>query len=433
MGVLGVQRGPTGFVHCCPCAPMWSSNLCACVSPQGASTRTNGVAAAVKAEEEENASGRDRDGMEQDATEDGAAAKGPSPAHGQSPGQASPTSDSQPQGLRVSKRIRKKPRLSLYSDDDGDADEAAPATAAAARVRSRSGGGGGGASGAAAAAAAAAAGGGAAPAGGLHGLLVLALAAAADDPKPGGGGPGAAREDDDDDSVEDHGGKRAAGHGSAQHGRGAGRGGAAARGRGGASPIAPPAAAAALPAATLRAPFVTSRNRAPAAAAAAAAAAAGAPMARGVVSPAVLEEITAQNISMFFDQPARTVARNLGVSLSFFKKRCRLLGIARWPQRKLHSLDRAAQAVREDISLTIFEREVRGCAMGCVGYRYALGCVGAWGVRPGKLYLLLTVTYHGSTFLPSVKAKCNSARPVGNALACGGCGHAPPATSTPAP
>ncbi|KAH0896908.1 LOW QUALITY PROTEIN: hypothetical protein HID58_046476 [Brassica napus] len=44
-------------------------------------------------------------------------------------------------------------------------------------------------------------------------------------------------------------------------------------------------------------------------------------------------------IKKFFDQPIKNAAKELNVGLTVFKKRCRELGINRWPHRKLKSLN----------------------------------------------------------------------------------------------
>ncbi|KXZ41283.1 hypothetical protein GPECTOR_580g633 [Gonium pectorale] len=46
--------------------------------------------------------------------------------------------------------------------------------------------------------------------------------------------------------------------------------------------------------------------------------------------------------------PIKDVAFEFGVSLSFFKKQCRALGVRRWPSRKLSSLARVRKALEGD-------------------------------------------------------------------------------------
>ncbi|KAG2498339.1 hypothetical protein HYH03_003598 [Edaphochlamys debaryana] len=58
-----------------------------------------------------------------------------------------------------------------------------------------------------------------------------------------------------------------------------------------------------------------------------------------------------------FDLPVSDAVRVLGCSASELKRRCRALGIKRWPQRKLLSLRRIAEAADADSSLTPEERQ----------------------------------------------------------------------------
>ncbi|GLI67467.1 hypothetical protein VaNZ11_011662, partial [Volvox africanus] len=64
-----------------------------------------------------------------------------------------------------------------------------------------------------------------------------------------------------------------------------------------------------------------------------------------------------EQIYSTFDLPVADAARVLGISATELKRRCRRLGISRWPQRKLQSLRRIVQAAEADASLTEDERK----------------------------------------------------------------------------
>ncbi|GIL93197.1 hypothetical protein Vretifemale_20637, partial [Volvox reticuliferus] len=64
-----------------------------------------------------------------------------------------------------------------------------------------------------------------------------------------------------------------------------------------------------------------------------------------------------EQIYSTFDLPVADAARVLGISATELKRRCRRLGISRWPQRKLQSLRRIVQAAETDTSLTEDERK----------------------------------------------------------------------------
>ena len=53
----------------------------------------------------------------------------------------------------------------------------------------------------------------------------------------------------------------------------------------------------------------------------------------------------------------------MGISLSNLKKLCRNLGIRRWPQRKLQSLENMKQAILGDTVLTPQQKEVCGARL----------------------------------------------------------------------
>ncbi|GIL55269.1 hypothetical protein Vafri_10841 [Volvox africanus] len=78
----------------------------------------------------------------------------------------------------------------------------------------------------------------------------------------------------------------------------------------------------------------------------------------GSVVPAATASLREQIYSTF-DLPVADAARVLGISATELKRRCRRLGISRWPQRKLQSLRRIVQAAETDTSLTEDERKVR--------------------------------------------------------------------------
>ena len=46
-----------------------------------------------------------------------------------------------------------------------------------------------------------------------------------------------------------------------------------------------------------------------------------------------------------FHLPMNMAAQHLGSSVSFLKKRCRTLGVARWPFRKIRSLNKLADTL----------------------------------------------------------------------------------------
>ncbi|KAG2488228.1 hypothetical protein HYH03_013221 [Edaphochlamys debaryana] len=63
------------------------------------------------------------------------------------------------------------------------------------------------------------------------------------------------------------------------------------------------------------------------------------------------EDSTLEAIRATFDLPVRQAAKRLGMGGTQLKRRCRALGIRRWPQRKLASLARVAEAVAADAGL----------------------------------------------------------------------------------
>ncbi|XP_057809114.1 LOW QUALITY PROTEIN: protein RKD1-like [Salvia miltiorrhiza] len=59
------------------------------------------------------------------------------------------------------------------------------------------------------------------------------------------------------------------------------------------------------------------------------------------------KKLTRQMISQYFYMPITQAARELNVGLTLLKKRCRELGIRRWPHRKLMSLQTLIKNVQE--------------------------------------------------------------------------------------
>ncbi|KAF3538717.1 hypothetical protein F2Q69_00019749, partial [Brassica cretica] len=51
------------------------------------------------------------------------------------------------------------------------------------------------------------------------------------------------------------------------------------------------------------------------------------------------DKLEMAEIKKFFDRPIKNAAKELNVGLTVLKKRCRELGIHRWPHRKLKSLN----------------------------------------------------------------------------------------------
>ncbi|KAM3225067.1 hypothetical protein ACQJBY_058044 [Aegilops geniculata] len=57
--------------------------------------------------------------------------------------------------------------------------------------------------------------------------------------------------------------------------------------------------------------------------------------------------LTFELVSQFFCMPIHEAARELNVGMTFLKKRCRELGIRRWPARKVRSLQKVIDDVKE--------------------------------------------------------------------------------------
>ena len=50
--------------------------------------------------------------------------------------------------------------------------------------------------------------------------------------------------------------------------------------------------------------------------------------------------------SQYFKVSIQTAAKQLGVGLTILKKRCREMGIERWPYRKIKSLDNLIESMK---------------------------------------------------------------------------------------
>ncbi|XP_006649045.1 protein RKD1-like [Oryza brachyantha] len=57
--------------------------------------------------------------------------------------------------------------------------------------------------------------------------------------------------------------------------------------------------------------------------------------------------LTFELVSQYFCMPIKQAARELNVGLTLLKRRCRVLGIPRWPHRKMKSLDTLIRSVEE--------------------------------------------------------------------------------------
>ncbi|EFJ48722.1 RWP-RK domain-containing transcription factor [Volvox carteri f. nagariensis] len=68
-------------------------------------------------------------------------------------------------------------------------------------------------------------------------------------------------------------------------------------------------------------------------------------------------QVTMELLRSMFHLPVADVSRTLGVSSTDLKRRCRALGIGRWPQRKLTSLDKLGGAVASDPHISEDERQ----------------------------------------------------------------------------
>ncbi|KAL3640579.1 hypothetical protein CASFOL_015547 [Castilleja foliolosa] len=66
-----------------------------------------------------------------------------------------------------------------------------------------------------------------------------------------------------------------------------------------------------------------------------------------VMSSSSIKDLSRETISQYFYMPITKAARELNVGLTLLKKRCRDLGIRRWPHRKLISLQTLIKNVQE--------------------------------------------------------------------------------------
>nr|KYP47175.1 hypothetical protein KK1_031199 [Cajanus cajan] len=80
--------------------------------------------------------------------------------------------------------------------------------------------------------------------------------------------------------------------------------------------------------------------------------------------------LSRKTVSEYFYMPISQAARELNVGLTHLKKRCRELGIQRWPQRKLMSLQTLIKKIQDQIegyendekiraAIEVLEREKR--------------------------------------------------------------------------
>lgn len=63
--------------------------------------------------------------------------------------------------------------------------------------------------------------------------------------------------------------------------------------------------------------------------------------------------LTRETISKYFYMPITDAARELNIGVTLLKKRCRELGIRRWPHRKLISLQSLIKNVKVTLSLSL--------------------------------------------------------------------------------
>jgi len=68
--------------------------------------------------------------------------------------------------------------------------------------------------------------------------------------------------------------------------------------------------------------------------------------------PRPQKQITVDQLSLMFHLPIKEVSEKLGICASVIQKFCRLHGIKRWPHRKIQSLDRKIDTVRQEIQTT---------------------------------------------------------------------------------
>ena len=67
---------------------------------------------------------------------------------------------------------------------------------------------------------------------------------------------------------------------------------------------------------------------------------------RGAITIRDIDEITEELLAQYFHLPSEVACKKLGIGLTVLKRQCRKYGIARWPYRKIKSLDRVIQNVK---------------------------------------------------------------------------------------
>lgn len=60
----------------------------------------------------------------------------------------------------------------------------------------------------------------------------------------------------------------------------------------------------------------------------------------------VAKPLSKETISLYYDMPIAQAAKELNIGLTLLKKKCRDLGIQRWPHRKFMSLDNLIENVK---------------------------------------------------------------------------------------
>ncbi|KAG2685448.1 hypothetical protein I3760_10G125800 [Carya illinoinensis] len=70
-----------------------------------------------------------------------------------------------------------------------------------------------------------------------------------------------------------------------------------------------------------------------------------------------IASIALSDLAKYFDLPITEASRNLKVGLTVLKKKCRELGIPRWPHRKIKSLDGLIQDLQEEAKCQQQENE----------------------------------------------------------------------------
>ncbi|GLT72898.1 hypothetical protein SLA2020_447940 [Shorea laevis] len=76
-----------------------------------------------------------------------------------------------------------------------------------------------------------------------------------------------------------------------------------------------------------------------------------------------IARIALPDLAKYFDLPIVEASRNLKVGLTVLKKKCREFGIARWPHRKIKSLDSLIQDLQEEAKRQQLENEAAAMAV----------------------------------------------------------------------